>query len=123
MFTLERLRRAALLLGLSLIIGELWRSWGVGRPIVFVLEDIIAGVALIAASIVMSRDTTRRRAAFAGAWGINAGMLYGSFFAKIYVPDAADPGNWNPIVLTAMIGIAFVVACIGLIATIVLPRE
>ena len=123
LFTLERLRSAAILLGLALIVGELWRSWGVGRPSIFVLEDIVAGSALILASLVMARDTTRRRAFFAAAWGMNAGMLYGSFFTKLFSPETTDAGNWDVGVLTAIIGIAFVISCIGTVATIMLSRE
>jgi len=111
------------LLGLALMLGELWRSWGTSRPFVFVADDFIMGSVLIAATIVMGRDTTRRRAFFAAAWGMNAGMLYGSFFTKIFAPETTDAGNWNMGILTLLIGAAFVVSCIGTVAAIMLERE
>lgn len=123
LITLERLRLVAILLALSLILGELWRSWGVGRPVAFVIDDMIMGALLIFSAIAITQDTTRRRAFFAAAWGLNAGMLYGSFFGKVFAPEAAEAGNWNLGILTALVGLAFIVACAGTVASIWLPRE
>ena len=47
---MKLLRIAAILLGLSLIIGEAYRSWGVGRPIAFWMDDMIMGGLLIVAA-------------------------------------------------------------------------
>ena len=86
------LRIVAVLLSLSLMIGECWRSWGVGRPVMFVLDDQLIGGFLIAAAWAMGNDTHRNRAAFSAAWGMAAGMLYGSFFkGVIFVDSAAHP--------------------------------
>lgn len=115
------LRLAAVLLALSLMIGEAWRSWGVGRPVMFVLDDQLMGSFLIAAAWAVRIDTRTRRAAFAAAWGVTAGMLYGSFFGKVFEPQTADAGNWDLGVLTILIGVAFAVSLIGMVFSIALP--
>lgn len=116
------LRGAAILLALSLMIGEIWRSWGAGRPVMLVLDDQLMGGFLIVAAWAVSRETLRTRAAFAAAWGVVAGMLYGSFFGKVFEPAKAQAGNWSLGVLTALLGVAFAVSLIGLWASMVIPR-
>jgi hypothetical protein len=105
------------------MIGEVWRSWGVGRPIMFVLDDQFAGALMLAGAWAMQRDTIRNRALFAAGWGVAAGMLYGSFFGKLIEPERATPGNWDLGVLTALLGVAFAVSLIGMAAAILLPPE
>ena len=118
---MKTLRIIALVLALSLMIGELWRSWGVGRPVAFVLDDQLAGAFMIGAAIAVKRETIRSRTAFAAAWGIVAGGLYGSFFGKLFDPGRAQAGNWNIGVLTALLGLAFCVALVGLALSILIP--
>ncbi len=117
------LRVVAILQGVSLMLGEAYRSWGADRPVMFWMDDQIMGVLLISSAILMARDTFHRRAYFAAAWGFSAGMNYGSFFAKIYEPGEANAGNFDLGLLTFLIGLAFVVACVGMAASIMLPRE
>ncbi|MEM6914649.1 MAG: hypothetical protein AAF511_11810 [Pseudomonadota bacterium] len=116
------LRFIAIALGLSLIIGEAYRSWGAGRPVMFWMDDMIMGSMLIAAAIMVAKDTFNRRAFFTAAWGTNAGMLYGSFFGKVFAPANANSGNFDLGFLTILIGIAFATAVAGMIASIVLQR-
>lgn len=113
-------RIAAVLLALALMIGESWRSWGVGRPIMFVLDDYLMGGFLIVAAWAVRRPTVRNRAMFAAAWGFSAGMLYPSFFAKIHEPALMQQGNWDPLVLTALVGVAFAVSLIGMAFSLLL---
>lgn len=115
------LRRAAIAGALALMIGELWRSWGAGRHPLFVLDDMFAGGFLIAAAIAVRDDSRRNRAAFAAAWGTAVGMLYGSFFGKLVEPARTNAGNWDLGVLTALVGVAFVCALIGLWLSVTLP--
>ncbi|MBX7514179.1 hypothetical protein K3179_06400 [Qipengyuania sp. GH38] len=105
-------------LALSLMIGEAIRSWGVGRPIMFVLDDFFMGGLLLAGAILMTRPTRTRWAIFVAGWGACAGMLYGSFFGKVFDPASSNSGNFDLGVLTALIGIAFVVSLVGLAASI-----
>lgn len=119
---LNALRIIAVMLALSLMIGELWRSWGAGRHWLFVIDDYIMGAMLILAAIATRRDSFNRRAFFAAAWGVNAGMLYPSFFGKLVAPETVNAGNWNMDVLTVLVGAAFVVSLLGMMLSIMLPR-
>lgn len=118
---MRALRIVAVLHALSLMIGECWRSWGVGRPVMFVLDDMLMGGFLLAAAWAVGRETVRTRAAFAGAWGVVTGMLYGSFFGKVFDPARAQAGNWDLGVLTALLGVAFAVSLAGLWFSLTLP--
>ena len=106
-------------LALSLMIGEAIRSWGVGRPIMFVLDDFFMGGLLLAGAILMARPTRTRWAVFVAGWAACAGMLYGSFFGKVFDPASSNSGNFDLGVLTALIGLAFVVSLVGLAASII----
>lgn len=117
------LRIWAVLLALSLMIGELWRSWGAGREFVFVVDDQIMGAMLIVSAYLLKEQTVRRRAFFSAAWAFNVGMLYGSFFNKIISPENTNAGNWDFGILTALIGVAFLSAITGMIASILLPHQ
>ncbi len=89
----------------------------------FVLDDQLAGGFMLAAAWAMRDDTKRNRAAFSAAWGVAVGMLYGSFFGKVFDPQSAEPGNWNLGVLTALLGFAFVGALAGLWFSLTLPTN
>lgn len=110
-------------LALSLMIGEAIRSWGAGRPIMFVLDDFFMGGLLLAGAILMAKPTRTRWAVFVAGWGACAGMLYGSFFGKVFDPASSNPGNFDLGLLTALIGVAFVVSLVGLAGTIIWKPE
>lgn len=76
------LRAMAALLALCFMIGEIWRSWGVGRPIMFVLDDQLMGGFLLASAFFVQQTCARSRRAFSAAWGVVTGMLYTSFFGE-----------------------------------------
>ena len=101
-------------LALSLMIGELIRSWGAGRPIMFVLDDFFMGGLLLAGAILMASPTRLRWGIFVAGWASCAGMLYGSFFGKVFAPETSNSGNFDLGFLTAIIGLAFMVSLIGL---------
>jgi hypothetical protein len=111
----------AILLALALMIGELWRSWGVGRPIAFVLDDQLAGGFMIIAAIAVKRESVRSRTAFSASWGVAAGGLYGSFFGKLIDPGNAQAGNWNMGILTFLLGVAFCLSLACLALSIMIP--
>lgn len=118
-------RYLAVFLGLLLMGGELYRSWGMGRPLVFVLDDFCIGIPLVATGLLMAKDTFARRAAFAGAWGATAGMLYPSFFGKLIAPTQEGVATTNiPFdLLTAIIGVIFALSLAGLVASVVLKQR
>jgi hypothetical protein len=117
------LRVLAVVLAASLMVGELWRSWGTDRQLVFVVDDMIIGVLLLAGACAMARDTLRRRALFCAAWAFSAGLLYSSFFGKLVAPAEVDSGNWNMSVLTVLVGLAFVTSVIGVVASTAIPAR
>ncbi len=118
---MKALRIIAVLGALALMIGEAYRSWGVGRPVAFWMDDMLAGALLIGAAIAVGRETMARRALFTGAWGVAGGMLYGSFFGKVFAPQDATPGNFDVGVLTILVGIAFTIAVIGFVWSLIAP--
>ena len=111
-------------LGLLLMAGELYRSWGMGRPLVFVLDDFAIGIPLVVTAFLMAKDTFARRAAFAGAWGATAGMLYPSFFGKLVepTPQAVATTNIPFDQLTVIIGVIFALSLAGLVASVALKQ-
>lgn len=115
------LRVIAIVSALSLMIGEAYRSWGAGRPIAFWMDDMLAGALMIAAALLLRRETPARRALFTGVWGVAMGMLYGSFFGKVFDPAHANPGNFDLGLLTALIGVAFAASICGFVASLMLP--
>lgn len=119
---MKTLRIIAIIAALALMIGELWRSWGIDRPIMFVLDDQLAGGFMIAAAWAVRHDSVRNRAAFSAAWGVAVGMIYGSFFGKVFDPQSAVPGNFDLGILTALLGVAFVGALVGLWFSMTLPQ-
>jgi hypothetical protein len=115
---MKGLRIIAIIGALALMIGEAYRSWGVGRPVAFWMDDMLAGSMMIAAAVAVRNPTVRSRAFFSSSWGVAVGMLYGSFFGKVFDPANANPGNFALGPLTVLIGTAFVIAIAGLVASI-----
>ncbi len=101
-------------LALSLMIGEVIRSWGAGRPIMFVLDDFFMGGLLLIGAILMASPSRIRWGVFVAGWASCAGMMYGSFFGKVFDPASANSGNLDLGLLTALIGVAFAVSLVGL---------
>lgn len=118
---MKTLRILAIVGALLLMGGEAYRSWGAGRPIAFWMDDMLAGAMMIAAAIAVRRPTRATRSFFSASWGVAVGMLYGSFFGKLFDPASTNPGNFSFGILTALIGLAFAIAIAGLVASIVLP--
>ena len=113
----------AALLGSSLMIGETIRSWGQGRNPLFVFDDFLIGIPLVATAILMAKPTAARRCAFSASFAATAGMLYGSFFGKLV--DLSRPASSNIEIglLTWLIGLAFASSLIGLAASLVAARD
>lgn len=120
---MKLLRVIAVLLALTLMFGEAFRSWGAGRPFFAWFDDQIMGALLILGAWLMAYPTPRRHAFFAMAWGVNTGMLYGSFFGKLYNPESSNPGNFDIAFLTIAIGLLFVIAIAGTICSILLTPK
>ena len=119
----KALRILSIIGALLLMDGEAYRSWGMGRPVAFWMDDMLAGGMMIAAAIAVRRPTRATRSFFSASWGVAVGMLYGSFFGKVFDPASSNPGNFSLGLLIALIGFAFLVSIAGLIASILLPDE
>lgn len=117
------LRIIAVIQALSLIVGETFRSWGAGRHWLFVVDDYWISALLLAGAVLVKPNDVKTRALFAAGWGANAGMLYGSFFGKLIEPASSNPGNFGMGLLTALIGLAWSVSVIGVIASVMLPAR
>lgn len=120
---MKTLRIIAIVGALALMLGEGYRTWGTGRPVYAWMDDMLAGGLMLVAAIRVGRPTVANRALFSAAWGIAVGMLYGSFFVKLFEPQYASAGNIPLGILTALVGLAFAVAIIGLVASICLPGK
>lgn len=108
----------AILLGLSLMIGETIRSWGQGRNPLFVLDDFFIGLPLVVTAILMARPSIPRLCAFSSSFAASAGMLYGSFFSKLADLSKPVSSNIEIRLLTALIGLAFTSSIIGIFGSI-----
>jgi len=105
------------------IIGELYRSWGDGRNIIWVMDDVLAGLFLIITALWFSQDTKPRRGAFAAAWGVGLGMIYVSFFASLLDGDQFNSGNLNWQFLLLVKAFIFLLCILGVYAAIFLPYK
>lgn len=115
--------RISIVLALLIMFGEIYRSWGDGRNIIWVLDDVLAGLYMIIAALMFRRDTPTLRALFASSWGVAVGMLYMSFFSSLLAPEALNAGNLNKNFLITVKGICFALSFVGLTAAILLPYK
>jgi len=116
-------RIVAISLGLFLMIGEVIRSWGQGRNLLFVMDDFLIGIPLVITGILMSKPTVARHCAFSASFAACAGMLYPSFFGKLLDSSAPVQSNIATGCLTALIGLAFLFSILGLAGSIYLAAK
>ena len=114
-------RHFTIFLGLLIAAGEFYRSVGDGRHIMFVLDDVFLGAALVISALLFTRDTRPKRAFFAAAWGAAVGGVYGSFFSKLLSEEPINSGNLDPAFLTSFLGVFFVISLLGVFLAIRLP--
>ncbi|HYD89209.1 MAG TPA: hypothetical protein VEA80_17150 [Vitreimonas sp.] len=116
---MKALRALAIVLGVVIIGGELFRSWG-ERAWAWWIDDILVGLALIATGALLTNETFARRALFAGAWGFSVGVIYISFFDKVVGPVLMGPGAaFNR--LNVFVGLTLLVAIAGFVGSVTLP--
>ncbi len=120
---MKTFRYITIALAILLMIGEVYRSWGDGRNIVWVLDDFFVGLLLVSSAILFSKNTPARRAFFAGAWGAGLGMIYPSFFASLLDGAAFNSGNLDWRLLLGLKGFAFLVIIGAFILAIFMPHE
>ena len=120
---MKAFRHFSILLGTLNAAGELYRSAGDGRHIMFVLDDVFLGLALVISALLFTRDTPPRRAFFAASWGAAAGGVYGSFFSKLLSEEPINSGNLDPVFLTSFLGVLFAISLLGVFLSIRLPYK
>ena len=120
---MKAFRHFSILLGTLNAAGELYRSAGDGRHIMFVLDDVFLGLALVISALLFTRDTPPRRAFFAASWGAAAGGVYGSFFSKLLSEEPINSGNLDPVFLTSFLGVLFAISLLGVFLAIRLPYK
>jgi hypothetical protein len=106
----------------ALVIIETYRSWGVGRPVLTVVDDYVGAALLTWAAWLMSRPSELARRIVVAVWGVICGLSLCNFSIKILMPDRMTPGNLPPALLQALVGAVFVLSLMALVATVLLPR-
>ena len=116
---LRALRAGAIVFGLLVIAGEVFRSWG-ERSVIWWLDDFMVGAGLILTAIFLAPETAQRRAIFSSAWAFAVGIIYISFFDKIVLAQIVGPGvEVNR--LNIFVTLSLVLAVAGLAASLILP--
>ena len=118
---MKAFRYFSMALAVLIMVGEVYRSVGDGRHLMFVLDDIFLGLAMFLSALWFTKDTAPKRAFFAASWGAAAGGLYGSFFYKLLSEGPINSGNLNASFLTVFLGVFFVISILGVILAIRLP--
>ena len=116
-------RRAALVIGILLPLGETLRRWGtwfVDPPAY--LDDLSIGAFLLIAFWLSARDGSVGRRYLAAAWGYACGMGYSSFFRHLANLDAPDPAPISNRAVTTIIGIGWAVCIVALFAALGSPN-
>ena len=104
------------------MIGEIVRSFGKDRNLLFIMDDFIfGGILLFGGVLTLKRKKLGLPILIAG-WASCFGMTYGSFFSKIIEPKNLN-SNINNDFLIFLIGLAFVSSIIGLIWSINLNKK
>ena len=118
---MKAFRSFTIALAVLIMVGEVYRSMGDGRHVMFVLDDVFLGLAMLLSALWFTKDTLPKRAFFAASWGAAAGGVYGSFFSKLLAEGPINSGNLNANFLTAFLGVFFTISILGVILAIRLP--
>ncbi len=111
----------AVMIGVTLALGEAIRSWGAGRPWASWLDDQILGALLIYGT--WRSATARGRLTLAAGWGFACGLLYPSFFHHWQTRAQADPGNVPHACVLLVVAVCFGGSILGLLLTLLLGEE
>ncbi len=118
---MKALRLFTVLIAIVLMVGEGYRSWGAGRPIVTWMDDMVLGALLIGAAWALRIETPRRRAFFTGAWGIAQGAVFVSLISKVLDPASTVAGNLQVSVLIGALAIIFASSVVAFAASLIIP--
>lgn len=114
-------RRLAFVVGVFTPTAETIRRWNqLGQPGMWPIwfDDLLLGGFLLYAAWRVGRDPRSGRPYLAGAWGVTAGMAYGSFFGQLMRLNEPDPAGIGTVWVVAIKGLGLLLAITALILTI-----
>ena len=118
---MRALQIVSVLLAVGLVVGESIRSWGAGRPLAAVADDVVGAGLLLLAAWLTGRPDQRARRIVVAIWALVAGAALSNLAMKIADPAGMTSGNLSPALLTGLVGLALLVSLGGLVAAILLP--
>ena len=109
-------------LAAALIIAETYRSWGVVRPILTVGDDYVGAALLALAAWLTTRPGERARRIDVAIWGVICGVSLCNLSVNLLMAGRMTAGNVPPVVLQTLVGAAFLLSLVALVASVLLPR-
>lgn len=116
---IQRLRAASLAMAGLLAAATLWQTFKASQPILYLLSDFLMAGLLVAATVVIYKDSTRRRALMAGSWGLVAGKFSSIFLTRLMTLSYSG----DAMLTTFAVGVISIAALTGLTAALLIPRE
>lgn len=113
----------AIILAIGLISGETIRRYGEWGHWARWMDDYLMGLFLIIPAVLILKKIEFGKKLLIAGWGINIGMLYGSFFSKIDPNSEQFQSNIQSEFLIALIGLALLVSLTGLIWILILEKK
>lgn len=109
---------AAWAMGVVLPLLEVSRRRANFHPIHSYVDDLIAGALLLVAARAVSQSRPNADAWLAGAWGVLAGGLYGSFFWQLQQWREIDVSGQPGLVVVCVKGVLFAVSIAALVCAL-----
>lgn len=109
---------AAYGMGVVLPLLEIARRRTNFHPVHAYVDDLLAGALLLLAARSVSRGSPRGPAYLAGAWGVLAGGLYGSFFWQLSQADEVDVGGSAGLTVVIVKGVLYAISVVALVLSI-----
>ena len=111
-------RRLAIIFGVLLPLGETIRRWGTGGPWYLWVDDYLIGAFLLYGAWRSGRNVREGQPFLAAAWSFTCGLGYASFFGHLEHINEPDRGHIPHVMLTAILGLGWVIAILALITSL-----
>jgi len=108
-------------MGVALPLLEIARRRTSFHPIASYVDDLIAGALLLVAARAASREQANADVWLAGAWGVLAGGLYGSFFWQLAQWRDVDVSGQSGLIVVVVKGVLYAISMIALICSLRRP--
>jgi len=113
----------AIILALGLIIGETIRRFGEWGYWARWMDDYLMGLFLIIPGVMILKKIDFGKKILIAGWGINVGMLYGSFFSKVAPNSVEFQSNIQSDFLILLIGLGLLTSITGLLWILILEKK